>query len=132
MTTTASEPEQRSFGEYRGKPITAITMAVKNAGDGLSKSLDINVPNLDDLEVGETVRVLLEGEIKRHDYALIEKADSYELKVEIKAGAGMLTDQGERKLRAVRDLIAKTAEAKKGQNRLGGMDAPDLEGDDDE
>lgn len=127
MTTT--EPETRSFGEYRGKPITAITMAVKNAGDGLSKSLDINVPDLDDLEVGNVVRVLLEGEIKRHDYALIEKADSYELKIEIKAGAGMLTDQGERKLRAVRDLIAKTAGAKRGQDRLGGMDATDLEGD---
>lgn len=127
--TTTTEPEQRSFGEYRGKPITAITMAVKNAGDGLSKSLDIKPPNLDDLEVGETVRVLLEGEIKRHDYTLIEKADSYELKIEIKAGAGTLTTQGSADLRKVRDLIAKATETRQGKQRLAGMDADDLEGD---
>lgn len=122
------------LGEYRGKPITAVTIAVQNVGDGLSKALEID-PVI--IEVGDSIRMLIDGVVKRHDYELIEKADSYEIKLVIKGGTAMLLDDAgsAKKLRVQADRIAKAVKEKAGESRLGGdtFDAGNLEpgGDDD-
>lgn len=124
---------QSVLGEYRGKPITSISIAIRNAGDGLSKSLEI-APKI--VEGGDRLAVLLDGDVTHHDYEYLPKTDSYELKLVMKTETALVVDDAgsAKKLRVMRDKIDKHESAKKGQDRLGGdaLDADKLEGDDDD
>lgn len=121
MTSLAGALNDTDLGEYRGKRITHTSIAIRNAGDGLSDAMEIE-PEV--LEPGTTVFVLLECEVGEHGLKLVDKADSYELKQVLKAGtATIVDDQGSRKKIAAQRLrIEKAQEAAKGVQRIPGTE----------
>lgn len=73
----AMEIDPNAFGEdYMGKRVSATSVKIAKAGDGLSKQLAI-APRV--LVPGERYMVLVEGIAGDHTHKLIEKADSWEL-----------------------------------------------------
>lgn len=121
MVSLAGAMNDSDLGEYRGKKITSTSIAIRNAGDGLSQAMEI-APEV--FEPGSTVFVLLECEVDKHNFQLIEKADSFELKQVLKAGtATVVDDQGsKKKIAAQRNRIEKANEAAKGIQRLEGTE----------
>lgn len=122
MTTSlAGALNESDLGEYRNKKITSTSIAVRNAGDGLSQAMEI-APEV--LEPGSTVFVLIECVVDKHTLALIEKADSYELKQILKAGTATIVDDqnSKKKIAAQRNRIEKAQEAAKGISRLEGTE----------
>lgn len=103
--------------DYMGRPVTAMSVKITKAGDGLSKQLGIE-PRL--LVPGEKYRVLLEGVAGDHTHKLIEKADSWELVQVLEAETVTFVDDkaSESKLRVAKDRVAKHEKEKKGEGRL--------------
>lgn len=128
MSNAAPAPE--SLGEYMGKDVTAVSVKIAKAGDGLSKQLEID-PRI--LVPGERYIVLLEGVAGDHTHKLIDKADTWELVQTLNAETVTFVDDktSDSKIRRARDRVAKFAEEKKGTTRLPGTDAEDLEPADD-
>lgn len=114
------------LGEYRGHPIIKTSIAITNAGDGLSKAMKI-APRI--LEPGDRVMVLLEAEVDEHGIKFIEDTEAFELKQRLRAETATIVEgqNYERLLRKVGDKIAKAEAEEKGQARMDGMDAEDLE-----
>lgn len=124
MSDPAPAPE--SLGEYMGKDVSAVSVKIMKAGDGLSKQLEID-PRI--LIPGERYVVLLEGVAGDHTHKLIEKADTWELVQTLNAETVTFVDDktSESKIRRARDRVKKYDEEKKGTTRLPGTDAEDLE-----
>lgn len=119
-------PVSESLGEYMGKDVSAVSVKIMKAGDGLSKQLEID-PRI--LVPGERYVVLLEGVAGDHTHKLIDKADTWELVQTLNAETVTFVDDkmSESKIRRARDRIAKFDEEKKGTSRLPGTNAEDLE-----
>lgn len=109
------------LGEYRSKKITSTSIAIRNAGDGLSDAMEID-PEI--YEPGDTVFVLLECVVDKHNMQLIEKADTFECKQVFKAGTATVVDgaQYEKKIATQRNKIEKAKEAAKGVQRIPGTE----------
>lgn len=116
--------------DYMGKRVSATSVSIKKAGDGLSKQLAI-APRI--LVPGERYMVLVEGIAGDHTHKLIDKADSWELVQVLNADTVTFVDDkaSESKIRKAKDRIAKHEEQVKGKERLPGTDAEDLEPKDD-
>lgn len=110
-----------ALGEYRGRRVTATSIAIRNAGDGLSQAMEI-APEV--YEPGDTVYVLLECTVDKHNFALVEKGDSYELKQVFKAGtATVVDDQGSKKKIAQQaNKVQRAREEKVGTQRIPGTE----------
>lgn len=113
--------KSEALGDYRGRRVTSTSIAIRNAGDGLSQAMEI-APEI--YEPGDTVYVLLECTVDKHTHALIEKGDSYELKQVFKAGtATVVDDQGSKKKIAQQaNKVARAKEEAKGVTRLEGVE----------
>jgi len=114
----AEGSDSKVLGDYHGTPILKTTIAVTNAGDGLSKSMKVD-PSV--LEVDTEVMVLIRCTVSKHQYALIdEDTPAFELKQSLRAEtATIVTGQTfERKLKAEADRIAKAEREAQGEHRL--------------
>lgn len=123
--------DHSALGTYRDHPVIKTSIAITNAGDGLSKSMSIDPVTL---EPGDEVMVLMKCTVDRHGFSLIPDTDCFELKQYLKAGtATIVSDQAsERKLRAAENNVRKEAERRAGVARLAGTeDAIDGKDDDD-
>lgn len=118
--------DNSTLGEYRGRQIIKTKIAIGNSGDGLSKAMGIK-PQV--LEPGDTVMVLLECVVTYHKHELDEESGCYELVQKLRAGTATIVDDNTSasKLRKQADAIQKAHDAAKGQDRLDGTDADDLE-----
>lgn len=119
-------PATETLGEYMGKDVTFVSVKIAKAGDGLSKQLEID-PRI--LIPGERYVVLLEGVAGDHTHKLIDKSDTWELVQTLNAETVTFVDDktSESKIRRARDRVKKFEEEKKGESRLPGTDAEDLE-----
>ena len=96
------EPEPTVIENYLGWPVVATTIAVRNAGDGLSKGMEID-PEV--LAPGSTVIVVLECAVDAHDYKKVKDEDAFELVQVLKAGTALIMDAA-----VVREALASQAE----------------------
>lgn len=114
------------LGFYQDDRVIRTSIAVKGAGDGLSKSLGID-PQL--LSVGSKGMLLLEYEVLAHEYKRVPDTDCFEVKQVLRAGTATIVDDNTSasKLRKQADAIQKAHDSAKGQDRLDGTNADDLE-----
>lgn len=120
----------KPLGEYHGLPILKTTIAITNAGDGLSKSMKI-APVIH--EVDTEVMVLVRCTVSRHGYQLLdEDTPAYELKQSFKADTATVVTgaQYEKILNRQADAVRKAEAESKGQGRIPGTDERDLDGGD--
>lgn len=112
-----NEEPVRVADDYLNMPVTAMSVKITKAGDGLSKQLGID-PRL--LVPGQKYRVLLEGIAGDHTHKLIPKAESWELVQVLEAETVTFVDDkaSESKIRVARDRVAKAAKESKGETRL--------------
>jgi len=122
----ALDVKPHALGEYMDRDVSATSVKITKAGDGLSKQLKVD-PIV--LVPGERYTVLLEGVAGSHTHKLIEKADTWELVQELVAQTVTFVDGDDfqRIIRVAADRVAAAAEARKGVQRLDGTDAADLE-----
>lgn len=115
----ATDPH--ALGTHHGEPVIKSSIAIKNAGDGLSKAMKIE-PQL--LEPRSTVMVLLECEVGPETYSPIPDTNCWALTQNLIAGtATIVNDQAsERKLRTAANKVAQLAEQKKGVQRIPGTE----------
>lgn len=121
MGDAAEETTAPDLGEYLGKKITSTSVIIKNAGDGLSKAMEISAVVL---EPGTRGQVLLDFVVEEHKLKLIEKADSYEMKQVFRAETVLLVDDAasKKRLAAMKNRIERAAEQSKGKERLPGTE----------
>lgn len=108
--------------EYRGRPIRKVTVAVTNAGDGLSKALKVDPRNI---EPGQDIYVVLRTHLAKDAFVFVTGTDGQEgsevdLVYTLSAGDATIVDGD-----LVRDLVDQQAErvklaeeAEKGIQRL--------------
>lgn len=87
---------------YQGRDVLRTSIAIRNAGDGLSEAMGID-PNT--LDIGSTVYVVLECVVDAHDHKRIKDLDALELVQVLKAGTATLIDRDE-----VHEAVARQAE----------------------
>lgn len=123
------------LGQFDERDVRSTTIAITNAGDGLSKAMKVD-PML--MHLGEKVYVVLECEVAKVRFDPIEKngADLQRVHV-LRAGNATIVD-GKLVKRELEDQIARIEKARDeetGAQRLGlGFDPldPDGKGDDDD
>jgi hypothetical protein len=87
-TALAANPGR--LDSYKGRDVLRTTIAIRNAGDGLSEAMSIDPT---ELEIGDTVYVVLECEVDKHTHAPIKEApDCLTLKQVLKAGSATLVN----------------------------------------
>lgn len=97
MTTT-------DLGMFEGRSVTKTTIAVRNAGDGLSAAMKVNP---EALHQGDTVYVVLECKVGPVSFDPIKDSETEcERKHVLRAGAATLIDS-----EYVKDAIAKQTDA---------------------
>jgi hypothetical protein len=74
---------------YRGHDVLSATVAIRNAGDGLSKAMDVEPV---ELALTSKVHVVLECEVEKHRYDPIPDTDGYQLVNMLKAGRATIVD----------------------------------------
>lgn len=93
------------LGKYKGRDVVRTTIAIRNAGDGLSDAMAIEP---DVLEQGSTVYVVLECTVGAHDYVPLKDKGTdlgvNELKQVLNAGTATLIDA-----KVVRSMIEEQA-----------------------
>lgn len=102
------------LGRHDGKEIIGCAIAVRNAGDGLSKAMQVEPKIIKD---GSTVYILMEGTVHGIDYKDVPNNDTKTMRVHIvKAGTATLVDKefAEETLQKQADAI----EAFQGINKL--------------
>lgn len=76
--------------EYRGKPIRKVTVAVTNAGDGLSKALKVDPRNI---EPGEDIYVVLRTRLAKDGYVFVDVEEGqWDLVYSLSAGDATIVD----------------------------------------
>ncbi len=120
----ATDPH--ALGDYMDRDVSATSVKITKAGDGLSKQLEVD-PMI--LVPGQTYMVLLEGVAGSHTHKLIDKAGTWELVQELIAKTVTFVDGEdlEKVIRIAADRVTAAAEARKGVQRLDGTNAADLE-----
>lgn len=111
MTTTTE------LSPYQGQEVLKTSVAVRNAGDGLSQALGIDP---EELKLRSTVYVVLECEVKRHEHQPIDGTDALELKQILRAGNATMVDGSVVKemIDQQADRIKRAREAAVGTQRL--------------
>lgn len=93
MAKKASElkpdPEPTVIDKYLGWDVIGTSVAVRNAGDGLSKGMSID-PKI--LTPGATVIVAIECEVVAHDYKRVPDEEAFELVQVLKAGTAVILE----------------------------------------
>lgn len=112
------------LGKHDGKEIVGCSIAVRNAGDGLSKALQVEPRIIKD---GSKVYILMEGTVHGIDYKDVPNDESKTMRVHVvKAGTATLVDK-----EFATELLDKQAEAIEkfqGINRLNFADTdPDTD-----
>lgn len=102
---------------YRGRDVLRTTIAVRNAGDGLSEAMGIDPQ---ELAIGSKVVLVLECEVKGHDYEPIPNTQALMLKQVLRAGTATIIDADvvQDALVAQREKIDKARAEASGQPRL--------------
>lgn len=74
---------------YQGREVLSAGVKIRNAGDGLSKAL-----NVDPVEypIDTTIHVVLECEVAKHTYEEIKDTDGLSLIHDLKAGRATIVD----------------------------------------
>ncbi len=98
------------------------TVAIRNAGDGLSKAMHVSPP---ELEHRQTVHVVLECEVIDIGTPIIPDTDGNELKYVLKAGRATFMDSAT--IRKALDQMSKQIEAAEGKQALFDKFNPDAE-----
>lgn len=117
------------LGQFDDRDVRSTTIAITNAGDGLSKAMKVD-PKL--MHLGEKVYVVLECEVAKVRFDPIEKdgADLQRVHV-LRAGIATIVD-GKLVKRALEDQVARIEKARDeetGAQRLGlGFDPLDPDG----
>ena len=118
--------QAKSLGDFEGDDVLAATVAIKKAGDGLSKALEVN-PTL--LHRGDKVYVVLECDVTKIAFAGIPGTDAVSRVHDLSTVGATLVD--EKIVRAALDKTQEAIEKKAGIHRLPGVtgdpDAPDEE-----
>ena len=86
----ATMADTSTLGEYAGRDIARTTIAIQKTGDGLSESMSID-PQL--LDIRSRVYVVLECDVKRHEFEPIEDTDLLNLKQVLVAQAATIVDE---------------------------------------
>lgn len=109
---------------YKGHDVLRTTIAIRNAGDGLSQAMGIDPV---ELELGSTHYVILKVEVAGHDYVPIKDTDALELKQVLKATDATLASGADVKalVDAQAERILKAREAAAGITRLEFTDGPE-------
>lgn len=81
--------DNSALSPYKGSDVLRTTIAVRNAGDGLSEAMGIDPV---ELPIGSKVVLVLECEVKAHDYERIPNTKALVLKQVLKAGTATLID----------------------------------------
>lgn len=79
-----------SLGTFDGHDVITSSVAIRNAGDGLSAAMSIEHT---ELHHGETVYVVLECEVKDVQFPIIKDTDSLNRKHILRAGMATLVDK---------------------------------------
>lgn len=122
----ALDVDPHALGVYMDRDVSATSVKITKAGDGLSKQLAVD-PIV--LVPGDTYMVLLEGRAGSHTHKLIDKANTWELVQELVAQTVTFVDGDDlqKVIRIAADRVERAQEAAKGVQRLEGTDATDLE-----
>lgn len=133
MTTDAASAAASALGEYRGHQVIKTSIALTNAGDGLSKAKKID-PVV--YEQGDEVLVLMRCVVGKHVFVPIADTETVELKQSFVADTATVVSGAsyEKILNREQDKIDKATAAERGQGRIPGLaaDAADLDPDDDD
>lgn len=123
-------PNDNTLRPFEGRPVIGTQIAVTNAGDGLSESLNVEP---EELPLGITVYVVLECEVTQVRYREVKDTEALIRSHTLKAGTGTIVDAG-----LVQDVLADQAarnlrhrEEKQGVQRLPIDDPDDDDPDDD-
>lgn len=118
--------KQIDLGDCDGIPVAGTTIAIRNAGDGLSKALRIE-PKL--LHPKQTVFVVLECEVIGIEFAEIKDANEVMRKQILRAGVATIIDRQAviEAIDAQRDRIQAARDAETGAQSLFGGDDPDAD-----
>lgn len=102
---------------YKGSDVLRTTIAVRNAGDGLSEAMGIDPQ---ELPIGSKVVLVLECEVKAHDYERIPNTKALVLKQVLKAGTATIIDAEvvQQALATQREKIDQAKAEASGQPRL--------------
>lgn len=119
-------PKTVDLGDIDGVPVAGTTIAIRNAGDGLSRSLKIE-PKL--LHPKQTVFVVLECEVIGINFAQIKDANEVLRNQILRAGVATLIDRDLviTAIDAQRDKIQAARDAETGAQSLFGGDDPDAD-----
>lgn len=112
------------LGKHDGKEIIGCAIAVRQAGDGLSKAMQVEPQIIKD---GTRVFIVMEGTVHGIDYKDVPNNDRATMRVHVvKAGTATLVD--EEFAREVLDKQAAKIEEYQGINRLDFTDGDPPEG----
>lgn len=106
--------------KFEGRPVIGTGVAIKGAGDGLSKALAIEP---EELTIGETVYVVMECTVTKISHAAVKDTDHLMRTQDLKANTVAIADK-----ELVHDLLAAQqakideAEGKKGLDFTEGDD----------
>lgn len=85
----AALADRKPLGEYEGQDVIRTSVALRKAGDGLSKSIAIEPAKL---RIGSKVFVLVECTVGPHKHVPIEDTDCLELKQDLIADTCSMVD----------------------------------------
>lgn len=109
-----------ALGNFEGEDVLTTTIAIVNAGDGLSEALAVTGTIL---HIGDKVHVVLECEVTEIAFVPIKKTNALNRKAKLRAGDAAIADE-----QTVRDLLDKTRiaiEERAGISRLDFQRDPD-------
>lgn len=110
-----TQPQKVSdLGSFEGRDVLQATVAVTNAGDGLSKALGVDP---DQLALGEAVYVVLECEVAKITHSPIKDTHGVTRIHTLRAGSATLVD--EELVRQHLDEQQRRIEESQGVHRLG-------------
>lgn len=78
------------LGSFEGLDVVSTKIAITNAGDGLSKAMQIAPQTL---HLGDTVYVVLEAQVGKISYSGVKDTDVLERIQVLKAGVATLVDE---------------------------------------
>lgn len=79
-----------SLGTFDGRDVITSSVAIRNAGDGLSAAMSIEHT---ELHHGQIVHVVLECEVKDVQFPVIKDTDSLNRKHVLRAGMATIVDK---------------------------------------
>lgn len=112
--TTRKKKEGNDLGSFAGHDVVKSTVAITNAGDGLSKALGVDPTVLD---IGDKVFVVLECEVAKIGFAPVDRDTDVLTRIHtLRAGTATLVDED--LVREHLDDQAKRIEEAAGVHRL--------------